>query len=380
MPRFLLLAAARYIGWGGFGKLRLILEHLPQAKVAFYGHPFLADLPHGWLDPLTLSGHSPGQSDVAVVINDVATANRIADLGVPVVFVESLPYLRNTDADIPRLDRLAHYCAQKYPIDRLPLANPSLRNLQTVKWIDPIVPPAPERRGGQGVIVNVGGLYSFGIGGLTQLANRSASAYLELALFPLVRILREQRRTILAVCGNLSAENCERLRDLAPGCRAVGPQTPAALAQMLADADLLITSPGSTTILQAAAMGLPTLLLPPQNPSQIYNLRIYTRPDANAMQWPVSVVDASKVEELSFRGLVDPLNHLYHSIIEAAKSARAASDVTAALIRMLQDASADGVLNRDLASLGFAGASQVARLIEKTALARQVKALATQDN
>jgi hypothetical protein len=98
------------------------------------------------------------------------------------------------------------------------------------------------------------------------------------------------------------------------------------------------------------------------------------------MQWPVSVVDASKVEELSFRGLVDPLNHLYHSIIEAAKSARAASDVTAALIRMLQDASADGVLNRDLASLGFAGASQVARLIEKTALARQVKALATQDN
>jgi hypothetical protein len=55
------------------------------------------------------------------------------------------------------------------------------------------------------------------------------------------------------------------------------------------DADLLITSPGSTTILHAMAINLPTLLLPPQNLSQILNARLCSKPGADTMQWPASV-------------------------------------------------------------------------------------------
>ena len=36
-PKFSLLAAVRYYGWGGVGKLRLILDELPHADVTLYG-------------------------------------------------------------------------------------------------------------------------------------------------------------------------------------------------------------------------------------------------------------------------------------------------------------------------------------------------------
>lgn len=230
------------------------------------------------------------------------------------------------DADIPALDKVAYYCAQKYPVERLPLASPLLQKWPGIKWVDPIVPSSQSRRGGQGVVVNVGGLRNYVIRGIdSDLVDNAVEAYLSLVLFPLAGVLQAAGRKVSAVCGNLSPDSCRRLRTLLPECDAIGPQTPYAFERMLSDADLLITSPGSTTILHAMAISLPTLLLPPQNLSQILNARLYSKPGADIMQWPASVLDRAKVEQLRSRGLNAVLPYIYQSIANAAASGKSGS-------------------------------------------------------
>jgi|SRR5689334_4281075 len=366
-PSFSLLAATRHIGWGGVGKLRLILEKLPSVQVVLYGNEHITSLMNEFLG----SHHEfverpPRQFDVALVINDPAVANSIADLKVPVVYVDSLPYVHKADTDIPALERVVYYCAQKYPVELLPLTSPLLRQWHDIKWIDPIVPVPQKRRGGQGIVVNLGGLYTYDVGGVqNDLARRAVDAYLSLVLFPLVNVLKTSGRKISAICGNLSAEACTKLCLMLPECDAIGPQSPHAFERTLTGADLLITSPGSTTILQAMSINLPTLLLPSQNRSQFFNARVYSKPDADIMQWPVSVLDVAKLQEMRSQGISAVLGYLYKSLIDAAASREIVQDVETIIRKAVNNAPADGVLNHSLAELGIDGADQVAGLVKE---------------
>lgn len=364
-----LLAAIRHFGWGGLGKLRLILDQLSQAQVALYGGGRISDLTEELLGPHhKFIDYPPQQADAAVVINDAPAANKIADLGIPVIYVDSLPYTRQTDAEIPVLDRLACYCAQKYPIERAPLVSPSLQRWSAIEWIDPIVPARRSRRGGRGIVVNLGGLHTYDVSGIeTDVVERSVAAYLTLVLFPLAELLHATGRKVFAVCGNLSADECRQLRALLPGCDAIGPQTPYAFESTLAEADLLITSPGNTTILQAMSIGLPTLLLPPQNFSQVLHGRIYAKPGVPILQWPASVVDPAEIERLRPQGLTAVLRYIHPSIASADASPQLRDDVRTIIRRALESAPADGVLDQDVCRLGFSGAAQVARLITEFA-------------
>ncbi len=372
-PSFSLLAATRHIGWGGVGKLRLILDKLPSAQVVLYGNEHITGLMNEFLG----SHHKfvvrpPRQFDVALVINDPAIANSIADLNVPVVYVDSLPYVHKTDTDIPALEKVAYYCAQKYPVELLPLTSPLLRQWHDIKWIDPIVPVPQRRRGGQGIVVNLGGLYTYDVGGLqNDLAQRAVDAYLSLVLFPLVNLLQTSGRKISAICGNLSAEACTQLRVMLPECDAIGPQSPYAFERTLTGADLLITSPGSTTILQATSINLPTLLLPSQNRSQFFNARVYSKPGTDIMQWPVSVLDVEKLQEMRAQGISAVLGYLYKSLIDAAASREITQEVATIIRKAVDNAPVDGVLNHSLSELGIAGADQVAELLKQIASQHQ---------
>ena len=156
-----------------------------------------------------------------------------------------------------------------------------------------------------------------------------------------------------------------------PECDAVGPQSPKAFERSLMDADLLITSPGSTTILQAMSINLPTLLLPSQNTSQFFNARIYSKPDADIMQWPVNVIDRAKLEQARAQGLSSVLSYIYKSIIHAATSQEIATEVARTIRKAVCNAPVDGVLNASLSELGLKGANQVAQLVKQVALRRQ---------
>jgi hydroxymethylcytosylglucuronate/cytosylglucuronate synthase len=306
------------------------------------------------------SDHQPQQSSVAVVINDPITANSIGDLGVPVVYVDSLPYLWTRDAEIPSRDKVAYYCAQKFPTELLSIASP-LRHWEGIHWIDPIVPASHSRRGGQGIVISFGGLQS-------PLVGNPVDAYLSLVLFPLIEVLKASGRKISAVCGNLSTDTCQRLRALLPDC-SIGPQTPYTFERTLQDADLLITSPGSTTILQAMSIQLPTLLLPPQNLSQFFNAGFFSKPGTNTMQWPARVLDFAKVEQSRPQGQAAVHAYIYQSIADAAVSPEAAEAVKTVIRKAVHDMPADGILNHCLSSLGSEGANQVAQLIRQAAFA-----------
>lgn len=355
---FSLLVAALDLGWGSLGKLRLILDQLPSARITLHGSSRIVGLTKELLGSRFDFEDPSQQSDVALVINDPVAANDIVDVNVPVIYVDSVPYMRRTEPELPALEKLTSYCTQKYPIELMSLPG-RLKTWPHITWIDPIVPLARTRRGGRGIVVSVGGLTN-------PLAGGTVDAYVNLVLFPLLKCLQVSGRTILAVCGSLNTDVCRQLRILVPECHAIGPQSPYAFERLLSDADLLITAPGSTTILQALSMRLPTLLLPPQNRTQIFNARLFSKPNVDTMQWPARILDTAKVEQLLPQGRDLARNYVYGAIMTAAASQEDADKVATMIQKGVDDAPADGVLNHDLSRLGFAGASQVAQLIRET--------------
>jgi hydroxymethylcytosylglucuronate/cytosylglucuronate synthase len=369
-PEFSLLAAPRQIGWGPVGKLRLILERLPSAKVTVYGDENTVARVKRFLGPQhKFDVHPPPRFDVALVINDPTTANRIADMDVPVVYLESLPYLYRRDSDLPQIAKFACYCAQKY---HQPVGSPMLQERDDITWVDPIVPVPTSRRGGEGIVINVGGLYIYNVDDLpADLVNDGVEAYLKLVLFPLVDLLQRSNRKISAICGNLNADACSRLREIVPAGVSVGPQSPHAFEFSLRDADLLITAPGSTTILQAMSINLPTLLLPSLNRSQHYNAKVFSKPHADVMQWPDSVVDTAQFEALRAEGSRGVNRYLFESIIGAAASRELSNEVSSTIRKAVCNAPDDGVLNYSLSAVGIAGADQVAEMVKQVALRHQ---------
>ena len=367
--QFSLLAATRHVGWGGVSKLRMILEKLPHARVTLHGDAHSVAITRKYLGPQhAIETDLKLKFDVALVINDPPVVNSIADLGAPVVFVDSLSYVRKTDAEFPPLDRLAYYCAQKFPTDRIPVAG-LLRNRDNVRWVDAIIPVVRKRRGGGGTVINLGGLYVHNLAGISaDFVNRGVDAYLDLVLFPLVKLLLDSNRKILAICGNINDEGCRRLRALVGEGVAVGPQSGGAFERTLVDADLLISAPGTTTLLQAASIGLPTILLPSENRSQIPNARIYTKRGADLGEWPDCVIDNAEFERIRLKGVGTVYQFFFQSIINAAASKQARDEVLAVIRRVLSHSPAEGVLDPSLHLLGVAGADQVARLIEEVAL------------
>jgi hydroxymethylcytosylglucuronate/cytosylglucuronate synthase len=371
--KFSLLAATRHVGWGGVGKLRLILEKLPNACVTLHGDEHSVAKTKRFLGPQHRFDESPpAKFDVALVINDPPAVSNIAHLDVPIVFVDSLSYVRKTDSEFPPLDRLAYYCAQRYPSELLPPTSPLLRNRQNIRWIDQIVPIPQRRRGGRGIVINLGGLYAYNLAGISDdLVNRAVDSYLDLVLFPLVRFLQSSNRKILAICGNINEEGCQRLRAIVPEGVAVGPQSGEMFERILTDADLLISAPGSTTLLQAMSIDLPAILLPAQNRSQILNARIYARPGADLMEWPDRVINDAEFERMRLQGPRAVFQYFYQSVIDAASSKELSEEVANVIRRAVSSAPDEGILNPGLHALGVAGAEQVARLIEQVALRHQ---------
>jgi hypothetical protein len=114
------------------------------------------------------------------------------------------------------------------------------------------------------------------------------------------------------------------------------------------------------------AINLPTLLLPPQNLSQILNARLYSKPGSDIMQWPASVLDGAKMEQLRSRGLTAALPYIYQSIANAAALQEVANEIATVIRTAVNNAPTDGVLNDCLSTLGVRGATQVAELITQT--------------
>jgi hydroxymethylcytosylglucuronate/cytosylglucuronate synthase len=145
----------------------------------------------------------------------------------------------------------------------------------------------------------------------------------------------------------------------------VGPRSHEDFAAALCSADLLLTSPGLTTLLEASAIGIPTLCLPPQNLSQVFNEQRFASifdPECQ-VSWPDAMLDLAKLSEVRLSGEEAALRFIDESLA-AQDPALTYSQIYRRIsqgIRSVVDQTRDwGALAE---CSGKAGAEQVASLL-----------------
>jgi hydroxymethylcytosylglucuronate/cytosylglucuronate synthase len=297
-------------GWGSAGKLCAIMRSCRRARptqrfvilgtklgrTVLSGEPIEAwysDIPEDFCELRELLDRHGVAAGLVVL--DPRAADVLEHAGCPTVFVDSLPYLW-TDADSLPFDVTA-YCAQMCSALPQPAWAP-LRRIARLHWVEGInatVPSRPRER--HVAVLNVGGLHS--------PANPEGNPnYLGLVLEPALRACKATGFHTVHLCGNIRPSDLSSVADdLSLTVQAVTlPQEN--FLELLAKTGLLMTSPGLTTLLEASAHRTPTVCLPAQNLSQIFNGdRFASSVDANCrVEWPMTVLDRCEVERARLAG------------------------------------------------------------------------------
>ncbi|MEU3372080.1 hydroxymethylcytosylglucuronate/cytosylglucuronate synthase [Streptomyces sp. NPDC006660] len=306
-------------GWGSAGKLGAVVGALrdrlgDDVRFVGVGSRLGRDVVRGYgvtewhdvdlTDPRALRALVEEQSiDVALCVLDRAAATGFQEAGAPVVFVDSLPFLW-TEEDVAGLPlRAAVYCAQLCPGLPGP-AWPVMARVENLRWVESVVVPAqarPERDvrepGTRRAVVSLGGL-------LSPLLDDPLD-YLLLVVPAALRALAAWGVAEVTLCGNLSAPLRDRLQEVMPDGLTVrsGALGHQGFLEAVADADVLLASPGLTTLLEAGTRGVPVVCLPPQNISQILNATFYAQAtSAPVVAWPDTVFRAQDVLDARLDG------------------------------------------------------------------------------
>ncbi|GAA3032869.1 hypothetical protein GCM10020000_07390 [Streptomyces olivoverticillatus] len=372
-------------GWGSSGKLSAVLSALSERSPvplrfvgldSGLGQPVLAEHPvEHWYDLPDSAPDVHATVDevvrfhrvrAAVVVLDGRVAKTLEAVGVPTVFVDSLPFLW-TDGDRPALPLDATvYCAQRC-LELPPECEGVLASIPGLRWVEAVIgtPPAPraERRAGRPcrkVVVSLGGLRAPLLADWTNYPRVVLPAVLEALATHGVR----EVRLVSNLPAGLLAEFIERAP--APLRVTAGLLPHRAFLAELADCDALLASPGLTTLLEAGSLGVPTVCLPPQNLSQIFNARAHSRAvgaDVRAA-WPEDVLREDEALALRSKGEKHALDLIYTAIGKAAARAddghvvAALSNRILAALRQTTETTPDwGALT---AAVGTGGAAQVA--------------------
>ena len=358
-----LLVAPCHFGWGSLGKLHLILNALPPLNVIYYDKENIAfDDNNFCCEKHNILDAPIDHADVALVINDPKAADFIANTDIPVIYVDSLPFLWTQTNEIPLRQSVQYYCAQKYPSHSEPVSDVLIQS-HDLTWIDAIVPKSNGIKENKGIVINVGGLHS-------HLSGASVDAYVDLVVKPTINSLLNANQTILGVCGNLSNKMCSELNEMLPAYAIVGPQKPSDFHKLLQQASSLFTSPGSTTLIQAAVLRLPTVILPPQNLSQFLNARIYSGPNTHILNWPNEVMNFNRVQSLRPNGEDIVLDYIYGAI----SNARQTEELNGIIRNQLSDGITQALSQQQghiplTNDIGTRGAQQVAQLVSQALLA-----------
>ncbi|MER6046235.1 hydroxymethylcytosylglucuronate/cytosylglucuronate synthase [Streptomyces sp. NPDC001793] len=359
-------------GWGSAAKLHAVLTEL-TARTAHpprligvgtvLGRALLAKLPvDTWYDQWPSSTDElrnllrRHEVTAALVVLDSEFAAALLAAGCPTVFVDSLPYLWTGNDTIPH--DATRYCAQL--CESLPRTCwEPLRRIERLTWTEAILSaPVPIRRAGTPglAVLNFGGLHS-------PSSEGSAHAYPRLVAEPAVRALSDAGFHTLEICGNIDTTVLPE-QDIPTGVAVnAGPRSHEEFLDLLDQAQLLVTSPGLTTLLEAGQRRLPTVCLPPQNVSQILNGDRFAAAVEAACRvpWPSEVLDPRQVDAVRARGEHAALSVVYGAIERAARQAhpwvrhRLRRDITTAIEHSREVRDWRGLLGRT----GGRGAHQV---------------------
>lgn len=322
------LAAAISFGLGPAGKLATLVEAAPWINWYACGDRFDQGIFEGNLfrDELWSRDRNELREftkscniDRALVVLDPPLARLIEELGIPVVYVDSLPFLW-TDADaIP--SSVAAYCAQLCMY--LPRSSwGQLRAVENLVWTQGIVPrrlqPSREKTPKGQFVVNFGGLSSPHGPGL---------AYAQTVLRPLLGAIgKTDCRRLLVTSSKAGAIVLKMVWDEIKDSfdRTIEPEfvtlPKIEFLKETSRSEILVTSPGLTTLLETAGLKIPTVLLPPQNLSQYINCRMHQMASANgeAVFWPTEGLSFGSLESFLDEGEERVVNRIYQGIGELA--------------------------------------------------------------
>jgi hydroxymethylcytosylglucuronate/cytosylglucuronate synthase len=287
----------------------------------------------------------------------------LTELSVPVVYVDSIPYLWHRGDRVP--SGVAAYLAQQ-PLVLPDHCWPVLRSISSLRWIEAIVPTGPDVparvRRREGVVVNLGGLGS-------SARPAHLAPYPAVVLPPVLRALESMGHPVTVTCSPAGVESVRAVIDAASArvpVRVVALDHRGFL-ETLSAAQLLLTSPGLTTILEAGVVHVSTLLLPPQNLSQFVNLAVLEGlADAAVLHWPVETLRLPFIERCRAREAAEAVAHIDEQIGAAVGDRSVAERLHLDTIDTVRDLGARCVGSRLLDIVGRGGAAAVASTLMDT--------------
>ncbi|MEU3356267.1 hydroxymethylcytosylglucuronate/cytosylglucuronate synthase [Streptomyces sp. NPDC037389] len=390
-PVTVAIAGAEF-GWGSSGKLSAVLGALrersggrPPRIVGLgtgLGRPLLTGHPvASWYDlPGTAAAARDAVAGIvraqgvraALVVLDGPVAMALEAAGVPTVFVDSLPFLwTDGDRDALPLEASA-YCAQR-AVELPAECRGVLAAVRHPRWVEAVVAAAPGAPTGPGARAD-GSPYRtalVSLGGLRAPRLADPACYPRAVVPAVLAALAAHGVQEAHIAGNLPDGLAARLTagPAVPPRVTAGPLPHDVFLRRLGDCDVLLASPGLTTLLEAGRTAVPTVCLPPQNLSQIFNGRFHSRAVGADVRvtWPGDVLSEEAALALRSGGEDSALELIYGGIARAA-----AGDVPAPGGRTTRDALREGVLaalrraagGADwgglTAAVGTGGAAQVA--------------------
>jgi hydroxymethylcytosylglucuronate/cytosylglucuronate synthase len=308
-----ILASGVNFGWGSAGKLSSVLRALGSRTDlevtgvgTELGRPVLAGL--GITRWRTVDAADAAQvkalvaelaPDLALVILDPELATALQNVGCPVIYVDSLPFLWTEHDPLPVDVEL--YCAQR-TLPLPPAAESALGRVENLTWVPPIVPDsaglsraaqrtksaATSRDAGLAVL-NLGGLHS-------PFTGSTDDSYQSLVLEPALDALSRTAVERVVITGNLAPDAVVPSH----GSMTVEARSCAhgEFVDLLLRAGWILTSPGLTTMLEIAAIDRSAVLLPPQNLSQVLNgdLVEYGCSPQLRTSWPAQVLTRASTD------------------------------------------------------------------------------------
>lgn len=254
----------------------------------------------------------------AIVVLDVELATILMNLNVKVIFVDSLPFMW-TQADIDEgllpLDATV-YCAQKC-CNLTEASKKVLAQVKKLKWINPIQSKLEKKYRPYKedyIHINVGGLHS-------PIGN--GESYIKTVIIPLLKIFKSEK--IIITCGtNAKISILNELKNKNVDSRNIKVETlrQRDFISSINNAKLFLTSPGLTTIYETESLHKPTIILPPQNLSQFYNIEYAKKilGKYKVINWSTQKLNLDYLQSILPKGETYVVDKIYEFITELVDS------------------------------------------------------------
>ena len=256
--------------------------------------------------------------DYAIVVLDVELATILMNLNVKVIFVDSLPFMW-TQADIDEgllpLDATV-YCAQKC-CNLTDASKKVLAQVKNLKWINPIQSKFEKKYRPykeEYIHINVGGLHS-------PIGN--GESYIKTVIIPLLKIFKSEK--IIITCGTTAKISIlNELKNEGIDSRNIKVETlqQKDFISSINNAKLFLTSPGLTTIYETESLHKPTIILPPQNLSQFYNIEYAKKilDEYKTINWDTQKLNLDYLQSILPKGETYVVDKIYEFITELVNS------------------------------------------------------------